>query len=59
MNEEDYLELQNLLTKYRIHCLKKIGNVETESDKRSDYYLQVRYIDKFRNKIDLILEEEK
>ena len=33
MNEEDYLELQNLLTKYRIHCLKKIGNVETESQR--------------------------
>ena len=56
MNEKEYFIMQDLLTKYRVFCLKRFGDVENPN--RHSYILQIRHIDYLRNKIELCSESE-
>lgn len=57
MEENDYIELQTLLAKLRVFCLKQIGNEETTSSEREQNYRLVRNIDNIRRKMPLKLSE--
>ena len=56
MNEEEYFIMQELLTKYRVFCMKQFGDVS--NPKRHSYVLQIRHIDYLRNKIELCVGKE-
>lgn len=49
MEEQDYIELQTLLAKLRVSCLKEIGNPDIESSERERNFKMIRYIDHIRN----------
>ena len=57
MEEEDYIELNNLLVKYKVLCLKTYSNFKTDSKTREKSIKQVRYIDFIRKDMPLKLEE--
>lgn len=57
MEEKEYIELNFLLTKYRIYCLKKYANIELDSKTRRKAIIQVNHIDAIRKGMDLIIEE--
>lgn len=57
MEEQDYIELQTLLAKLRVSCLKEIGNPEIESSERERNFKMIRYIDHVRNGMPLKLKE--
>lgn len=54
MEEEEYIQLQHLLTKYRVFCLKMYGNMNVMSNIRESYRGQIRSIDNLRAKMSLI-----
>ena len=59
MDEEEYIELQNLLTKYRVHCMKKFGDMRLSAENRHGYLLQIRHIDHLRSKMDMTVKVKK
>lgn len=54
MEEEEYIQLQYLLTKYRVFCLKMYGNMNVMSNIRESYRGQIRSIDNLRAKMPVI-----
>lgn len=55
MEEQDYIELNTLLAKLRVFCLKEIGDPETISKSREEKFRLIRNIDNIRNKMPLII----
>lgn len=58
MNENEYIELQNLLTKLRVQNLKLIGDLNVEQSTRDKSYRMIRYIDFIRNNATFEIGEE-
>lgn len=58
MEEEEYIQLQHLLTKYRVFCLKMYGNMNVMSNIRESYRGQIRSIDNLRAKMPVIQKGE-
>lgn len=58
MNENEYIELQNLLTKLRVQNLKLIGDLNIEQSTRDKSYRMIRYIDFIRNNASFEIGEE-
>ena len=56
MEEKDYIELQTLLAKLRVICLKEIGNHYLDSKEREKQFKLVRNIDNIRTKMPLNLD---
>ena len=56
MEEKDYIELQTLLAKLRVICLKEIGNQYLDSKEREKQFKLVRNIDNIRTKMPLNLD---
>lgn len=56
MEEKDYIELQMLLAKLRVICLKEIGNQDLDAKEREKQFKLVRNIDNIRTKMPLKLE---
>ena len=54
MEEEEYIQLQHLLTKYRVFCLKMYGNMNVMSNIRESYRGQIRSIDNLRAKMPVV-----
>ena len=54
MEEEEYIQLQHLLVKYRVSCFKMYGNMNLLSRDRESYRGQIKSIDNLRNKMTLI-----
>lgn len=48
MEEQDYIELNTLLAKLRVYCLKEIGNPEITTSGREQNLKLVRNIDNIR-----------
>ncbi len=57
MEEQDYIELNTLLAKLRVNCLKTIGNPEVDSKIREKNYKIIRNIDNIRNYMPLIVND--
>lgn len=55
MEEEEYVTLNNLLTKYRVYCMKMYSDKKNSSKIRERNIKQVRHIDNLRRTIPLIL----
>ena len=53
MEEQDYIELNTLLAKLRVVCLKEIGNPDTSTPERQQNYKLVRNIDNIRKQMPL------
>lgn len=51
MEEQEYIELDTLLAKLRVNCLRKIGNKNTETTAREKNYKLVRNIDNIKRQI--------
>lgn len=51
MEEEEYIQLQHLLTKYRVYCMKMYGNMDIKSNIRESYRGQIGSIDNLRKKM--------
>ncbi len=51
MEKEDYIALQNLLTKLRVSALEEIGNTELDAKYRDKNMKIIRYVDWLRNNI--------
>lgn len=58
MEEEEYIQLQNLLTKYRVACLKMYGNPHVSTKIRESYRGQISSIDNLRKKMMLVIKGE-
>lgn len=58
MDEVDYIELQTLLAKLRVFCMKTIGDEQLKTVERERLYKLIRSIDKIRNQTPLIIENE-
>lgn len=56
MEEQDYIELQTLLAKLRVHCFKAIGNPDIETPERERNYKMIRNIDNIRQQMPLIID---
>lgn len=64
MEEQDYIELQTLLAKLRVFCLKELGNPEVTTKEREMNFKLIRSIDNIKNKAPLkinknLIETEK
>jgi hypothetical protein len=59
MEEEEYIQLQHLLTKYRVFCMKMYGDIKLKSGIRESYRGQIGSIDNLRKKMPIILKREK
>ena len=59
MEEEEYLELQNLLLKQRVLALKELSNSNLRDKDRDNCMKTIRKIDWLRNNIKLNLGEKK
>lgn len=57
MEENDYIELNTLLAKLRVNCLKEIGNPDIDYKIREKNYKLIRNIDNIRNYMPLKLED--
>lgn len=57
MEEQDYIELNTLLAKLRVNCLKAIGNPKVDSKIREKNYKIIRNIDNIRNYMPLIIRD--
>ena len=57
MDEQDYIDLNTLLAKLRVVCLKEIGNSEIKTRDREKNYKLVRNIDNIRRQIPLKVGE--
>lgn len=58
MEEEEYIALNNLLTKYKVNCLKNYANINLDPKIRERYIKQVRYIDYIRKDMPLGIYEK-
>ena len=58
MKENEYIDLQNLLTKLRVQNLKLIGDLNVEQSTRDKLYRMIRYIDFIRNNATFEIGEE-
>lgn len=58
MEEKDYVELQMLLAKLRVICLKEMENPNIEAKEREKQIKLVRSIDNIRTKMPLKLDIE-
>lgn len=56
MEEQDYIELNTLLARLRVNCLKNLSN-EIESTQRERSLKLIRNIDNIRNNMPLKVEE--
>ncbi|MBQ8299494.1 MAG: hypothetical protein IJX99_06500 [Clostridia bacterium] len=56
MEEKEYIELQNLLIKYRVNCMKNFGNMSISREAREKAVKQVRHIDAIRKDMTLIID---
>lgn len=56
MEEQDYIELNTLLARLRVHCLKNLSN-EIESTQRERSLKLIRNIDNILNNMPLKVEE--
>ena len=56
MEEQDYIELNTLLAKLRVNCMKNLAN-EIESKHRERCLRTIRNIDNIRNNIPLMVGE--
>lgn len=56
MEEQDYIDLQTLLAKLRVYCLKAIGNPNIETSERERNYKMIRNVDNIRQQIPLIVD---
>ena len=59
MEEQDYMELQILLSKLRVECLKELGNKESNSTNRGKAIKLIRNIDKIKANAPLKTEDGK
>lgn len=57
MEEQEYIELQTLLAKLRVECLKNIGKTEISTKVREQQYKLVRSIDNIARRTPLKIEE--
>ena len=55
MDEQDYVDLQTLLAKLRVICLKEVGNPDISTTDRERNFKLIRNIDNIRNKMPLII----
>ncbi len=55
MEEEEYIQLQHLLTKYRVYCMKMYGNMDIKGNIRESYRGQIGSIDNLRKKMCLVV----
>ena len=46
MEEQDYIELNTLLAKLRVVCLKEIGNPDTSTPERQQNYTKTNAVKK-------------
>ncbi len=53
MDEQDYVDLQTLLAKLRVICLKEVGNPDISTTDRERNFKLIRNIDNIRNKMPL------
>lgn len=58
MEEEEYIQLQHLLTKYRVYCLKMYGNMSVNTRIRESYRGQISSIDNLRKKMMVVIKPE-
>lgn len=58
MGEAEYIQLNNLLTKYRVKCLKEYSMDNRNTKYRQKMLSQVRSIDNLRKNMILIIDEE-
>lgn len=58
MEEEEYIQLQHLLTKYRVYCMRMYGDVNLRGNMRESFRGQIGSIDNLRKKMDVILSKE-
>lgn len=54
MEEEEYIQLQHLLTKYRVFCLKMYGNMNVIPNVRESFRGQIKSIDNLRAKMSFV-----
>ena len=59
MEEREYVELQCLLVKYRVNCLKDYSNMSMPTSLREKARKQVGYIDEIRNGMSFIIKERR
>ncbi len=57
MEEKEYIELNTLLAKLRVNCLKEVGKPELTSSERERNYKLVRNIDYIRRTMPLKVGE--
>ena len=58
MNEQEYIELQKLLAKLRVECLKEAGNIETDSSVREKLFKIIRNVDNIRKFMPLKIDQK-
>lgn len=58
MEEQDYIDLQNLLTKLRVHLLKEISNPNLIQKYRDIDIRMIRSIDNLRKNTPVIVKME-
>lgn len=58
MGENEYIQLNNLLTQYRVKCLKEYSMNNRDTKYRQKILSQVRSIDNLRKNMILIVDEE-
>lgn len=58
MGEREYIQLNDLLTKYRIKCLKEYAIDNKNTKYRQKMLSQIRSIDNLRKNMILIIDEE-
>lgn len=58
MGEDEYIQLNNLLTKYRVKCLKEYSMDNIDTKYRQKMISQIRSIDNLRKNMILIIDEE-
>jgi hypothetical protein len=58
MEEQDYIDLQNLLTKLRVHLLKEISNPNLIQKYRDVDIRMIRSIDNLRKNTPIIVKME-
>ena len=54
MEEEEYIQLQHLLVKYRVFCLKMYGNTNLITRDRESFRGQIKSIDNLRAKMSFV-----
>ena len=57
MSEDEYIQLQNLLIKYRIYCMKMFGNINLSGNIREKFRKEINCIDRIRRNLPLEIDE--